>query len=64
MSRTVDLAGFAVIAACVVGLHVAGLLRHDQPHAGDVFGCVMRTHLGRWLVVLGWWWLGWHFFAR
>jgi hypothetical protein len=24
----------------------------------------MRPRIGRVLVLLGWWWLGWHYFAR
>jgi hypothetical protein len=24
----------------------------------------MRPKLGRVLVLVGWWWLGWHYFAR
>ena len=27
-------------------------------------GYLMRPKIGRALVLAGWWWLGWHYFAR
>ena len=31
---------------------------------GDVFSVLVNRGTGRFLVMLGWWWLGWHFFVR
>jgi hypothetical protein len=31
---------------------------------GQWLGYLMRSKTGRALVLLGWWWLGWHYFAR
>ena len=35
-----------------------------RPQIGDVFTVLMQRPTGRFLVMLGWWWLGWHFFVR
>jgi len=55
---------FAVVTVGLVALE--GLARRSStwPHIGDVFTVLMRRPTGRFLVVLGWWWLGWHFFVR
>lgn len=55
--------------ACVVGLLVVlEVLAHRRgsriPKMGEWFGYLMQTRTGRVLVLLGWGWLGWHFFAR
>lgn len=55
--------------ACVIGLLVVlEVLAHRPgsriPKMGEWFGYLMRTRTGRLLVLLGWGWLGWHFFAR
>jgi len=34
------------------------------PTVGQWLGYLMRPKLGRFLILLGWWWLGWHYFAR
>jgi hypothetical protein len=31
---------------------------------GQWLGYLMRPRIGRVLIFLGWWWLGWHYFAR
>jgi len=55
---------FAVVTVGLVVLE--GMARRSQtwPNIGDVFTLLMRRPTGRFLVVLGWWWLGWHFFVR
>lgn len=55
--------------ACVIGvLFALEILAHRRgsriPKIGEWFGYLMRTRTGRVLVLLGWAWLGWHFFAR
>jgi hypothetical protein len=59
------LAAFAVLVAVMVALDGWARwrgLRHLT--VGGVLSFVMRTLVGRWLLLLGWWWLGWHLFAR
>jgi hypothetical protein len=34
------------------------------PTVGQWLGYLMRPKIGRVLVLAGWWWLGWHYFAR
>jgi hypothetical protein len=34
------------------------------PTLGQWLGYVMRPRTGRVLILLGWLWLGWHYFAR
>jgi len=57
-------AAFAVVTVALVALE--GLARRSStwPQIGDVFTVLMTRPTGRFLVMLGWWWLGWHFFVR
>jgi len=34
------------------------------PTLGEWLGYVMRSRAGRLLILLGWLWLGWHYFSR
>jgi hypothetical protein len=34
------------------------------PTLGEWLGYVMRPKAGRLLILLGWLWLGWHYFSR
>jgi hypothetical protein len=59
------LAAFAVLVAAMVALDGWARwrgIRHLT--VGGALSFVMRTLVGRWLVLLGWCWLGWHLFAR
>lgn len=65
LSASLTVSAFVVLAVAVVLLDAAG--RRDDsrlPHLGDVFELLMVKQTGRVLVMLGWWWLGWHFFVR
>jgi hypothetical protein len=64
MSRAIDLAGFGVLAGCALLLLVAGRCRSDVPSAGQLLSGLMRSRTGRYAVICGWWWLGWHLFVR
>ena len=35
-----------------------------MPSLGEWLGYLMRARAGRALILLGWLWLGWHYFAR
>jgi Family of unknown function (DUF6186) len=62
--RAVTLAGWAVLAAAVLAVEAAAIVTGRLPTAGDVVGSVVRRRAGRWLVLVGWLWLGWHVFVR
>ena len=63
--RAITIAGFA---AAIVALVVLELLARREnstiPKLGEWLGFVMRPKAGRALILLGWLWLGWHYFAR
>jgi Family of unknown function (DUF6186) len=65
MSRDITIIGFSLLITAMAGLELAarrGLAR--VPTFGQWLGFVMRSRAGRAFVLLGWWWLGWHYFAR
>jgi uncharacterized protein DUF6186 len=64
-TRGVTIAGFALVAAAICLLEVLGRRPGSRiPTIGEWLGYLMRPKIGRVLVLLGWWWLGWHYFAR
>jgi Family of unknown function (DUF6186) len=56
--------GFGIVTAALVALEVVAHRRESWPNLGDVFTVLASGTRGRFLVMLGWWWLGWHFFVR
>lgn len=63
--RVITIIGFALAISGLVTLEVLGRRRTNRiPTAGEWLGYVMRPKAGRALVLLGWLWLGWHFFSR
>jgi len=56
--------GFAVVSAALVLLQAVARRRESWPEIGDVFTVLVSRSSGRFLILLGWWWLGWHFFVR
>lgn len=64
-TRIITIAGFAVVIAALVTLEVLGRRPGNSiPTVGQWLGYLMRPRLGRLLILLGWLWLGWHYFAR
>ena len=64
-SEVITAVGFGVIIATLVLLEVLGRRRTNKiPTTGEWLGYVMRPRAGRALILLGWLWLGWHYFAR
>lgn len=58
-------AAFAFLTASLVVLDAIGRRESARwPTIGDVFSVLTATKSGRFAVMLGWWWLGWHFFVR
>lgn len=65
MSRSITIIGFAVLISAMAGLEFAARRGISRiPTLGQWLGYLMRSRTGRALVLLGWWWLGWHFFVR
>ena len=55
-------AALAVLAGALV-LHARGTGRAGSTPTACL-ATVMRRPVGRWLVLLLWMWVGWHFFVR
>ncbi len=62
---SVGIAAWCALTLAGVVLEIMARLgaRHLST-AGQTLRCVMGSTVGRWAVVLGWMWLGWHFFVR
>ena len=57
--------GYLVFGGAALGLSLWHLRRPDRIcSALAALRGLQRVRVGRWLVLLGWWWLGWHLFAR
>jgi len=64
-TRAITIVGFVVIIAALVLLEILGRRPSSRiPTLGQWLGYVMRPRGGRALILLGWLWLGWHYFAR
>jgi Family of unknown function (DUF6186) len=58
-------AGWIALGLAAIGAEIAGLLSRGRfPTFGDVLSFLMRSRVGRWFVLIGWIWLGWHLFVR
>jgi hypothetical protein len=64
MTRIVTLAGFALLAALVVGWTVYTHRRSDWWTLPQLVSRLTHSRVGRLLILLVWAWLGWHLFAR
>lgn len=54
-----------VIGAAVLIFELVALFGDEElPTIGDVLSHVMRSTAGRWFMLVGWVWLGWHLFVR
>ena len=64
-TRAITIIGFSVLIAALIILEMLGRRkRNNVPALGEWLGYVMRPRAGRAAVLLGWLWLGWHYFAR
>ena len=64
-TRVLTIAGFACVIAFMVALEYLGRRPGSRiPALGEWLGHIMRRPAGRVLVLCGWLWLGWHYFAR
>jgi hypothetical protein len=65
ITRVITIIGFVGVISALVTLEIVA--RRDTnriPTVGQWLGYLMRARAGRLLVLLGWLWLGWHYFAR
>jgi hypothetical protein len=64
-TRAITIAGFIAVIGALVMLEFVGRRPGSRiPTLGEWLGYVMRSRTGRALILLGWLWLGWHYFAR
>lgn len=64
MSRAATLWGYAVLALAVVTYQVAGLVLGRTVTLGQALRRVTRVPAGRFVLLAGWLWAGWHTFVR
>jgi hypothetical protein len=65
ITRIMTIVGFTAAIAAMFTLEFMARRGSSRiPTAGQWLGYLMRSRAGRALVLLGWWWLGWHYFAR
>lgn len=65
MSRVVVLTAWGVVAAMVVGCEMASMLsRRRLAGMGDVLSRLSGSTWSLLAMLVGWMWVGWHFFAR
>ncbi len=63
--RVITVIGFGAVVAALFVLEYLGRRKNSSiPTLGQFLGYAMRPRAGRLLILLGWLWLGWHFFAR
>jgi hypothetical protein len=64
-TRSVTIVGFVAVIAALVALEILGRRKIGGiPTLSEWLGYVMRPRTGRALIMAGWLWLGWHYFAR
>ena len=64
-TRVVTIIGFAALILALFVLEFLGRRPDTRiPTLGEWLGYVMRPWAGRLLILLGWLWLGWHYFSR
>ena len=64
MSRAATVWGYAVLALAVVAYQVAGLVLGRTATLGQALRRVTRVPAGRFVLLAGWLWAGWHTFVR
>jgi hypothetical protein len=63
--KALFLTGWVILGLAALAAEVIGLLSNGRfPTLGDVLSFLMRSRVGRWFVLIGWVWLGWHLFVR
>jgi hypothetical protein len=64
-TKAVTVIGFVAVIMALVALELLGRRKIGRiPTLSEWLGYVMRPRSGRALILAGWLWLGWHYFAR
>jgi hypothetical protein len=65
VTRVITIIGFAALILALFVLEFLARRKGSRiPTLGEWLGYVMRPKAGRLLILLGWLWLGWHYFSR
>jgi Family of unknown function (DUF6186) len=65
ITRIITDIGFVCLVGSLVILEIIARRPTNRiPTVGEWLGYLMRARAGRLLILLGWLWLGWHYFAR
>ena len=65
ITRVITIIGFVCMVGALIALEIIARRPANRiPTVGEWLGYLMRARAGRLLVLLGWLWLGWHYFAR
>jgi hypothetical protein len=65
VTRVITIIGFAALILALFVLEFLARRKGSRiPTLGEWLGYVMRSKAGRVLILLGWLWLGWHYFSR
>jgi hypothetical protein len=65
VTRVITIIGFAALILALFALELLARRKDSRiPTLGEWLGYVMRPKAGRLLILLGWLWLGWHYFSR
>lgn len=64
MTRTVTLAGFAVLTAAMLAWQALAVLVGRTATLGQAITTLTRRRAGRPVLLVAWLWLGWHLFVR
>ncbi len=64
-TRVITIIGFGCLIIALFVLELIGRRPATRvPTLGEWLGYIMRARTGRAAILLGWLWLGWHYFAR
>jgi hypothetical protein len=65
VTRVITIIGFAALILALFVLEFLARRKGSRiPTLGEWLGYIMRPKVGRLLILLGWLWLGWHYFSR
>jgi hypothetical protein len=65
VTRVITIIGFAALILALFVLEFLARRKGSRiPTLGEWLGYVMRPKAGSVLILLGWLWLGWHYFSR
>jgi hypothetical protein len=63
--RTITLSVWTLLALVALTAEMIGLFVSKRfPTVGDLLRVLERSTVLRWVLLLGWFWLGWHLFVR